>query len=203
MTAEKLKNDLSDFNFSENHEYSDLETTCIAGAEFYFGKDDCFLGIQSWFVREWIYNYLANPDLKFIMDNDEIFFEDEDDKTIDLIISGLKAWKNHMDTLRRGIKEEHQVVFIHPSWNIDSDIIKKDFKYIAGNRLGIMSTKDWNFGNKQLTDFIQGNSQNCLLIWPAGEDAIVNIKNFSLYQELKKSYPNIDTYPIYISDTRH
>lgn len=124
--------------------------------------------------------------------DEPIRFSTIDENFLDLLIKGLKIWKEEIDKLRKGNTDEDQLIIIHPDWNIDG--FEKDFKFLTPEpdscfdfRMGIMSTKDWDFGNEDLRDELQENSGDCFCIWPFDDDELKDAKD-----EWRKLYPDLD-----------
>lgn len=127
--------------------------------------------------------------------------DDIDDHILDLIIKGLRNWKNYIDGIRKSKDEKDQLIIIHPDWDIES--FKKDFKIVCGEgmnwRLGIMSTGEWDFSNDELCDELHENSCDCFGIgsifdegWSSLEEWLEDSDLTEVYEELKKKYPGVD-----------
>lgn len=143
----------------------------------------------------------------------ENFIEDTYDNTLtidsineelfDKIIEGIKQWREHIDSIRKSKDERDQLIFIHPDWYIES--FEKDFKIIVGEanslggRLGIMSTKDWDFSNDDLCRELNENSRDCFAIgliserYDSLEEALEDMELTKEYEELKEKYPGIES----------
>lgn len=154
-----------------------------------------------------------------LWNDEEIQLEDIDEGFLDSIIAGLRLWREGIDKLRKGKSDRDQLIIIHPDWDLED--FEKDFKFISkesedcfGFRLGIMSTKDWDFSNDDLCRELNENSGECFAIGPEegegeydydeeGEDddedieekeypeVIIDRELEEAYDELKEKYPNI------------
>lgn len=204
---ERLKNELPELNWKEKG-YADLESN-FACAFILAGDTYDGVGFDiSIHVAKKILNYFFQYNLdttgkfKQVFDLKEGFIsiDNIDDNILDLIIKGLKYWKNYIDGLRKSKDEKDQLIIIHPDWDIES--FKKDFKIVVGEdmdwRLGIMSTKNWDFSNEELCDELNGNSCDCFGIgsifdvWDSLEELLEDIDLTEEYEELKKKYPEVD-----------
>ena len=123
------------------------------------------------------------------------------DNDINIIISGLRGWKNRCDSLRRG-PDEDVIFVIHP--DIDEEYLPdliRDFKCVVEDdndwKVGIINTRNWNFGNKEFCMFLYTNSGDSLDIQKADKDEVPD----EILDKLKAVYPNIDNITkVYESD---
>ena len=205
---EKLKNELPELNWKDNIRYASIESNfacafMLAG-DTYDG-DGFDIPVH---VAKKILNYVKKNNLDttgrfkqvFKPEEGVISIDDIDDYILDLIIKGLRNWKNYIDGLRKSKDERDQLIIIHPDWDIES--FKKDFKIIVGEdmdwRLGIISTKDWDFSNDELCDELNENSCDCFGIgsifdtWDSLEELLEEWDLTKEYEELKKKYPGVD-----------
>lgn len=221
----KLEEELPDFKWKES-EYIDAYSTDIACARISV-EENIFLipGIVKLRMTEHLEreNLLIDVDkfkerLGLTGDNfwndEEIQLEDIDEGFLDSIISGLKLWREGIDKLRRGKSDRDQLIIIHPDWDLED--FEVDFKIITGDdrdyRLGIMSTRNWDFSNDDLCRELQENSEDCFAIGPEeggydydeedeNDDEGIEEKEYpeiiidreleKAYDELKEKYPNI------------
>ncbi len=222
----KLKEELPDFDWTEQKdgtiEASMACATFIAGIG-YFNSD--FELDFSVYVKRKVLSYLEEKNLLSDVDefenklgldknnrysDDPIPFNTIDENFLDLVIKGLRIWKNELDKLRKGDTDEDQLIIIHPDWDLKG--FEKDFKFITKEpdscfdpRLGVMSTKDWDFGNEDLRDELQENSGDCFCIWPYDEDddwiSIDDDELKDAKNELQQIYPDLSKFTkIYNTD---
>lgn len=133
-------------------------------------------------------------------EDDVISLDSMDETTFDLIIKGLKYWKEFIDDLRKSNFDEDQLILIHADWDIESSF-KNDFKVIVENiddswgafDLGVMSTKEWDFGNDELCTELNENSGDCFGIGVDNEDSLEDLPK--TYEELKEQYPDVTKIP--------
>jgi len=200
---ERLKNELPELNWKER-EYADLESkfacaSILAGDTY----DGTGFYIHSIHVANKILNYIEKNNLDTTGKFKQVFkpednftsIDDIDDNILDLIIKGLRNWKNYIDGLRKSKDERNQLIIIHPDWDIES--FKKDFKIVCGG-LGIMSTGEWDFSNDELCGELNENSCDCFGIgsifdmWDSLEELLEDWDLTEEYEELKKKYPGVD-----------
>ena len=122
------------------------------------------------------------------------------EKEFEFLVSVIKKWETKCDTLRRSYKDEDQIVIIHPDLTEDRiPLVLKDFKCIVSGtenedwRAGIISTKDWDFGNEKLRMALYENSGDCFDIEEADEEYSLSWRfsdaGCDLIRELEKVYP--------------
>lgn len=214
--TKKLKEGLQDFNWiiepDEISMYASVACACfIAGDNLHSDYYELDFSIN---VKKKIVDYLVEN--KLITDTklfrkrlglDEtcdysdspIKYSDIDENFLDLVIKGLRIWKDNIDILRKGDIDEDQLIIIHPDWYLED--FEKDFKFITEDhenfecRLGIMSTKDWDFGKEELRDELNKNSCDSFAIWPfePDDDSVDEDELEEAREELKKMYPNLDS----------
>ena len=203
---EKLKNELPELNWREECTNLESNFACafMLAGDTYDG-DGFDIPVH---VAKKILNYVKKNNLDttgrfkqvFKPEEGVISIDDIDDYILDLIIKGLRNWKNYIDGLRKSKDERDQLIIIHPDWDIES--FKKAFKIIVGEdmdwRLGIISTKDWDFSNDELCDELNENSCDCFGIgsifdtWDSLEELLEEWDLTKEYEELKKKYPGVD-----------
>jgi hypothetical protein len=205
---EKLKKELPELNWKDDVRYAYIESNFACS--FIMAGETCDGdGFDiSVHVAEKMLDYVKKNNLDttgrfnqvFNIEEGFISIDDIDDYILDLIIKGLRNWKNYIDGLRKSKDERDQLIFIHPDWDIES--FKKDFKIIVGEdmdwRLGIINTKDWDFSNDELCAELGENSCDCFGIgpfydmWDSLEEALEDWDLTEEYEELKKKYPGVD-----------
>lgn len=168
---------LAEISVNDNEDYEDY-------IEIPMGSKNFIPGIEN-FIEDTYDNTLTINSI-----NEELF---------DKIIEGIKQWREHIDSIRKSEDERDQLVLIHPDWDIES--FKKDFKIVCGDdmdwRLGIMSTKDWDFSNDDLCRELNENSKDCFAIglmserWDSLEEALEDMELTKEYEELKEKYPGV------------
>lgn len=220
----KLKEELPDFDWTEQKDGT-IETsvacaTFIAGIGYSNSDFELDFSVD---VKRKVLSYLEEKNLLSDVDefenklgldknnkysDDPIPFNTIDENFLDLVIKGLKIWKDELDKLRKGDTDEDQLIIIHPDWDLKG--FEKDFKFITKEpdscfdpRLGVMSTKDWDFGKEELRDELQYNSCDCFCIWPYDEDddSIDDDELKDAKNELQQIYPDLSKFTkIYNTD---
>ena len=204
----KLQDELPELNWKTNIRYADLESN-FACSMIWAGEQHEGTGLDmSIHVAEKVLDYVKKNNLdtdgrfKQIFNPEEglISVDDIDDHILDLIIKGLRGWKNYIDGIRKSSDERDQLIFIHPDWDIES--FEKDFKVVVGEdmdwRLGIMSTKDWDFSNYELCNELNENSCDSFAIgslfdvWDSIEETLADRELTEEYEELKKKYRGVE-----------
>lgn len=219
--TDKLKKELPELNWKDyvvsEDIISDFAFSEILVGDFY---GSIGLRISSSHVAKKVLNYIERNNLdttgrfKQVFDSEEGFISinDIDDYILDLIIKGLKNWKEYIDRIRKSKDERDQLIIIHPDWDIDS--FKNDFKIVCGDnrdyRIGIMSTKDWDFSNDKLCSELTENSCDCFGIGLLSDvtdsfDEFLEDSDDELtkaWEELKEKYPDfvVSYEDIYITD---
>lgn len=208
--VEKLKRELSELNWitESSYRFSELESS-FACSDIWIGDQSgkYYLAMTERIMKKILkyvkHNGLDNGRFKQIFNPEEgsVLLDSIDDYILGLIIKGLKDWKEGIDKLRKSDVDEDQLIFIHPDWNIES--FKKDFKVIVGNddgwRLGIMSTKDWDFSNDDLCSELNENSEDCFAIglmserYDSLEEVLEDMELTKEYEELKEKYPGVES----------
>lgn len=217
---EKLEKELPELNWTSNDRWFNCNFACTG---IYIDKNDSTLDmsiqVKKRIAKLLFKNKLISNQESFKKDilkiTNEKYYEDDiiyldslDETSFDLIIKGLKLWKEFIDNLRKSDNPKDQLIIIHPDWDIEG--FKKDFKIIVENHsdsgwpegLGIMSTGEWDFGSSRLCDELNENSGDCFSIWVDEEDMLEDDCS-ETYEELKKQYPEVINIPesrIYCTD---
>ena len=210
--VEKLKNELPELNWYDTGYWFDGTYAC---ATIGIKKDYLYLDMSLQVkkrIAELLLKHGLISDVEDFKKNtlnisneddyedDVISLDSMDETTFDLIIKGLKYWKEFIDDLRKSNFDEDQLILIHTDWDIESSF-KKDFKVIVENiddswgvfDLGVMSTKEWDFGNDELCTELNENSGDCFCIGVDNEDCLEDLPK--TYEELKKLYPDVTKIP--------
>lgn len=210
--VEKLKNELPELNWYDNEYWFGSTYAC---ATIRIDKDDLYLDMSLQVKRriaELLLKHRLISDVEDFKkntlnisneddyDDDVISFDSMDETTFDLIIKGLKYWKEFIDDLRKSNFDEDQLILIHTDWDIESSF-KNDFKVIVENiddswgafDLGVMSTKEWDFGNDELCTELNENSGDCFGIGVDNEDCLEDLSK--TYEKLKEQYPDVTKIP--------
>lgn len=208
--VEKLRKELPEFDWKDDGYWSDEDVyTHFACTRILFGEcgnDERGAEVPPFVIdrmKDYVSNIGGNSEISSLVSGEGFIPEDivDSEAYLDLITKSIGDWKKeHVDKLRKGTTLEDQLVLIHPDWSIEG--FEKDFKVILDvcdeddfyEKIGIMSTGEWNFGNDRLCNELSDNSGDCFAIWPyeEDEDEPFQEKYPKTYEELKKVYPNVD-----------
>ena len=140
--VKKLKNELPELNWYDNGYWFNGTYACATiGINKHYLYLDMSLQVKKR-IAELLLKHGLISDVEDFKKNtlnisNEDYYEDDvisldsmDETTFDLIIKGLKYWKEFIDDLRKSNIDEDQLILIHTDWDIESSF-KKDFKVIV------------------------------------------------------------------------
>ena len=143
--------------------------------------------------------------------NENIKIAELTSQDVECIVTAIFDWKQKCDALKVDPDEnKDQLVVIHENmddWNAQE--ILRDFRFIVSDdneswapRLGVISSKKWNFGNDDFLWLLQRNSEDCFGVGSISRDELFGEYELGdLYNKLKQLYPNLDNiHRIYATD---